>query len=278
MNRTARAVLAVALMFATVILSKRMPAPATNGHMRRCEIPNEPSRPLDLHRFADRSHLRGEAAAAESWAIAYADVSPHRQQGLGPYAEVREQCMATLFARISHSHAIDVSTVREYAQQRDVVFDAAVILVFFFAYLVIAYHLAGVIMRRFTGDGRFAQAAAVIIASVMTVSVAVLVGDGWSIVLRFFGSGMGISAIAQNVCRGVNIRPPSQPPPSARSGWSQRLGSKPKRCRPLSDGLCAALMTTYTRIGEQSEKGGRIDRPSGQAANRNRLPWCPIKV
>jgi hypothetical protein len=34
--------------------------------------------------------------------------------------------MAMLFARISQSHGIAVSTVREYAQQRDIIFDAAV--------------------------------------------------------------------------------------------------------------------------------------------------------
>ena len=123
MSRTVRAVVAAALMlFITVILSNRLPAPAANGEARRCEIPAEPPRPLDLHRFADRAHLRAEAATAESWAIAYADVSPSRQQGAGPYAEVRDRCMATLFLRISQSHAIDVSTVREYAPSNEMSF------------------------------------------------------------------------------------------------------------------------------------------------------------
>ena len=114
MGRTARAVGAVALMFLiAVILSRRLPAPAANGQARRCEIPAEPPRPLHLDRFADRAHLRAEAATAESWAIAYADVSPLRQQGAGPYADVRDQCMSRLFERISQSHAIDVGTVRD---------------------------------------------------------------------------------------------------------------------------------------------------------------------
>src|SRR6478672_4564357 len=140
MGRTVRAVVAVALMFLiVVILSKRLPAPAANGQARRCDIPPEPPRPLHLDRFADRAHLRAEAATAESWAIAYADVSPLRQQGAGPYADVRDLCMATLFVTISRRHAIDVSTVRKYARQRDVIFDAAVLLVFAFAYVVIAY-------------------------------------------------------------------------------------------------------------------------------------------
>ena len=49
MGRTVRAVVAVALMFLiVVILSKRLPAPAANGHARRCEIPAEAPRPLHL--------------------------------------------------------------------------------------------------------------------------------------------------------------------------------------------------------------------------------------
>src|SRR3954467_6318325 len=182
MGRTARAVGAVALMFLlAVILSRRLPAPAANGQARRCEIPAEPPRPLHLDRFADRAHLRAEAATAESWAIAYADVSPLRQQGAAPYADARDQCMAMLFSTISRTHEIDVSTVREYVQQRDIIFDAAVLLVFAFAYVVIAYQLAGAVTRRFPGEERFARVAAVIIVSVMTVVAATLVGDGWSI-------------------------------------------------------------------------------------------------
>src|SRR4051812_44310426 len=182
MGRTVRAVVAAALMFLiAVMLSRRLPAPAVHGHARRCEIPAEPPRPLDLDRFADRAHLRADSATAESWAIAFADVSPLRQQGAGPYADVRDQCMAMLFARISQSHGIDASTVREYAGHRDIVFDAAVLLVFAFAYIVIAYHLIGAVTRRFAGDERFALVAAAISVSIVTVVGALLVGDAWSI-------------------------------------------------------------------------------------------------
>src|SRR4051812_16402922 len=182
MGRTVRAVVAAALMFLiAVMLSRRLPAPAVHGHARRCEIPAEPPRPLQLSRFADRAHLRADSATAESWAIAYADVSPLRRQGAGPYAAVRDQCMAMLFASISQRHAIDVRNVREYAQQRDVIFDAAVLLLFAFAYVLIAYRLVLALTRRFPGEERFAQVAAVIIVSVMTVVAAVLVGDSWSV-------------------------------------------------------------------------------------------------
>src|SRR3954447_3119817 len=123
MGRTVRAVVTVALMFLiAVMLSKRLPAPAANGQARRCEIPAEPPRRLRLDRFADRAHLRTDSATAESWAVAYADVSPRRQQGAGPYADVRDQCMAMLLARISQTHGIDGNTVRDYAGQRDAIF------------------------------------------------------------------------------------------------------------------------------------------------------------
>jgi hypothetical protein len=99
--------------------------------------------------------------------------------------------MAMLFARISESHGIDVGTAREYARQRDVIFDAAVLLVFAFAYVVIAYQLVGGVARRFPDDGRFALAAAVIIVSVMTVFAVVLVGDTWSIGAEVLRVGNG---------------------------------------------------------------------------------------
>jgi hypothetical protein len=99
--------------------------------------------------------------------------------------------MAMLAARISESHGIDVSTVHEYAQQRDVVFDAAVLILFAFAYVLIAYQLVGGVTRRFPGDERFALVAAVIIVSVMTVFVAVLVGNTWSIGAEILRVGNG---------------------------------------------------------------------------------------
>jgi hypothetical protein len=118
-------------------------------------------------------------------------VPPRRQQGASPYADVRDQCLSILFERISESHAIDVGTVREYAQQRDITFDAAVLLVFGFAYVVIAYQLVGVVTRRFSSDERFALLAAVIIVSVMTVLGAVLIGDSWSIGAEVLRVGNG---------------------------------------------------------------------------------------
>jgi len=192
MGRTVRAVVAVALTLLTaVILARRLPAPAANGQARRCEIPAEPRRPLRLDRFADRAHLRADSATAESWAIAYADVSPLRQQGAGPYADARDQCMAMLFARISQSHGIDVSTVREYARQRDIMFDAAVLLVFAFGYVVVAYQLVGAVTRRFAGDERFARVAAVIGVSVMTVFAVALAGDNLCIGAEVLRVGNG---------------------------------------------------------------------------------------
>jgi hypothetical protein len=192
MRRTVRAVVPVALMCLTaVMLSRRLPAPAVNGQARRCEIPAEPPRPLHLDRFADRAHLRADSATAESWAVAYADVSPGRQQGASPYADVRDRCIAILFARISQRHGIDAITVRQYAGQRDIIFDASVLLMFAFAYLMIAYQLVGALTRRFTRDERFALVTAVIIVSVMTAVAAVPAGDSWSIAAEVLRVGNG---------------------------------------------------------------------------------------
>jgi hypothetical protein len=192
MGRSVRALTAAALLLPIgVMLSKRLPAPAVDGQARRCEVPAEPPRPLHLDRFADRGHLRVDAATAESWAIAYADVSPLRQQGAGRYAGVGDQCVALLFATISQRHEIDVETVREYARQRDVLFDAAVLLLFAFAYVLIAQRLVGAVTRRFPGEEPFALGAAVIIVSAVTVFAAVLAGDIWSIAAEILRVGNG---------------------------------------------------------------------------------------
>src|SRR3954466_8637814 len=192
MRRTARGVVAVALVVLTaIILARRLPAPATNGQARRCDIPAEPPRPLHLDRLVDRAHLRADAATAESWAIAYADVSPHRREGAGPYAKVLEQCMATLFGSVSERHGVDMAAVRAYAGQRDIMFDVAVLLVFAFAYALIAYRLIGVVMRRFSSDERVALATAVAILSVMSLVIALLVGDTWSIAAEIVRVGNG---------------------------------------------------------------------------------------
>src|SRR4051812_8005128 len=192
MRRAARRVVAVALVVLTaIILARRLPAPAANGQARRCDIPAEPPRPLHLDLFVDRAHLRADAATAESWAIAYADVSPHRREGAGPYAKVLDQCMATLFASVSERHAVDVGAVRAYAGQRDIMFDVAVLLAFAFAYALIAYQLVGVVMRRFPSDERFALATAVVVVSLMSVVIALLVGDTWSIAAEIVRVGNG---------------------------------------------------------------------------------------
>jgi hypothetical protein len=192
MSRTGLAIVVVGLVVLIgVMLSRRLPAPAGNGQARRCEIPAETPRALHLDRFADRAHLRADSATAESWALAYADVSPLRQQGPGPYAEVGNQCMAMLFTKISKNHGIDASTVREYAQQRDVIFDSAVLLLFALAYVGVAYRLVGVVTDRVSNDERFALVAAIIFASLMVAFAALLIGDIWAIAAEVLRVGNG---------------------------------------------------------------------------------------
>jgi len=192
LSRIVRLAIAVAfVVLVAVALSNRLPAPAANGQARRCEIPAESARPLDLGRSADRAHLRADAATAESWAIAFADVSPLRKQGPGPYAQALDQCMATVFATLAERHAVDVSTVRAYAQQRNIVFDAAVLLAFALIYGVVAYHVAGATLRQLPDEARFAVVAAMIAVSAMTVLLTLAVGDMWSIMAETFRIGNG---------------------------------------------------------------------------------------
>lgn len=190
-RRMVRAAIAVALLLLTaVILTNRLPPPA-DGRARRCEIPAERPRVLDLGRFADRAHLRAEAATAESWAIAYADVSPLRQQGARQFDEARDQCMRMLFAMISQRHSMDVGTVRAYAQQRNVIFDAAVLLMFAFAYVIAAYQIVGAVIRQWASEGRLALVVAIIVVSAVTAFLAILAGDLWFIAVEGFRFGNG---------------------------------------------------------------------------------------
>ena len=128
------------------------------------------------------------------------------------------------------------STVREYAQQRDIIFDAAVLLVFAFAYVVIAYQLVGAVTRRFSGDERFALVAAVIIVSVMTVFVAVLVGDSWSIGAEVLRVGNGHLSYRTERLPWRQYRPAIIATALGVFWLVAASGSKQKECRPLSDG------------------------------------------
>ena len=111
-----------------------------------CEWTEDDSRSLNLTRLSDRRHLRFDAVTAEDVAIRWGDqhfhLLPEWDQRVG-------ECMETLFQGVARQHGVDVTTVRQYSRQRDVVVDAAVILSIGVVYAVVAYIFAGLIRRQF---------------------------------------------------------------------------------------------------------------------------------
>jgi hypothetical protein len=170
---------AVCLLFIAIggVISQRLPAPAADGRDRRCELPAESVRPLDLTRREDRAHLRDDAATAESWAIAYADVSPARRESVAAYAQAMNDCMATLFEQVSRVHTVAPDVVREYSRRRNRWFDAMVFLALGTMYMMAAYAMAGRIARRFPADEWVAGAFAILALSLAAGLAAVSIGD-----------------------------------------------------------------------------------------------------
>ena len=156
-----------------------------------------------------------------------------------------------LFERISEGHAIDVGIVREYVQQRDIIFDAAVLLVFGFAYVAIAYHLVGVVTRRFSSDERFALVAAVIIVSVMTVVGAVLIGDSWSIGAEVLRVGNGHLSYRTERLPWRQYRPAISAAALGVFWLVAGVRGQNRKTAGRERPAVLALMTTGTQIGEQ---------------------------
>ena len=173
------------------VISQRLPAPAADGRERRCELPAEAVRPLDLTRREDRAHLRDDAATAESWAIAYADVSPARRESAAAYGQTMNDCMATLFAQVSRVHTVAPDVVREYSRRRNGWCDAMVFLALGTMYVMAAYALAGRIARRFPADEWVAGVFATLALSLAAALVAVAIGDMLSIGAEILRVGNG---------------------------------------------------------------------------------------
>jgi len=147
-----------------------------------CEWIESDHRTLNLATSADRRHLRFDAVTAEDMAIRWADQRfGHRPE----YDQRRDECMETLFTGLAKSHSVDVSTVRHYSRERDVVLDAAVILGFAFVYALVAYRFAGRIRQRFPpGEPGFWVMALTMAAGVSLI--AVLIGILGSIIIETF--------------------------------------------------------------------------------------------
>ncbi len=134
-----------------------------------CIWNEQDSRSLDLAKISDRRHLRFDAVTAEDVAIRWAD----NHFGLRPeYEARRDQCMESLFQGVASHHAVDVGVVRQYSRQRDVIVDAAVIVIFGILYVFVAYIFAGRISRQFPpGESGFWIMTLVMAAGVSLVAV-----------------------------------------------------------------------------------------------------------
>src|SRR5262245_38002987 len=158
---------------------------------RTCEWTTETPGPLDLTESAGRAHLRGDAESAETRAIHYADVSLAPQAGKMEYARVRDECMASLFAAVARTHSVNIAIVRAHTIQRDILFDAVVLVSFGAVYVLAGYAIATFITRRFAADGWRVSAIAVIALSLGTATAAMMVGDLWSTAAEALRLGRG---------------------------------------------------------------------------------------
>ena len=147
-----------------------------------CEWIESDHRTLNLATYADRRHLRFDAATAEDMAIRWADQRFAHQ----PEWDQRcQECMETLFTGLAQSHGVDIAVVRQYSRERDVVVDAVVILGFAFIYAVVAYRFTRRIRQRFPpGESGFWVMAITMAGGVSLVGV--LIGIFGSIIVETY--------------------------------------------------------------------------------------------
>jgi hypothetical protein len=148
--------------------------------VRKCDRPPDPNRALDLTQAADRTHLRHDAESAETIAIHYSDVSPARRQGKAEYAHARDECMDSLFAAIARTHGLDTAQVRAYTAVRDRRFDAGVTISFALLYALVAFVLAGSIVRAWGRDDRAVALVWLIGLSCSAAIIATMAFDLWA--------------------------------------------------------------------------------------------------
>lgn len=176
--RRVRIIAALCLVAAILVVAeRRLTPPLADGRLRKCEIPRENARPLDLTGWRDRAHLRDDAATAEGWALAYADVRPERQQGPAAYRAVMEHCLADVFKQVAEVHSVDVQTVRASAAIRDPMFDAGVFIALAISFGFLASPLVAVAVARFQDDGLRATLIALVTTSVFVTLIGWFAGE-----------------------------------------------------------------------------------------------------
>jgi len=159
------------LLFIIAITFTGCARPGDHPVSPNCEWIESDHRRLNLATYADRRHLRFDAATAEDLAIRWADQRFAHQP---EYDQRREECMETLFTGLAQTHVVDIATVSYYSRERDVVVDAAVILGFAFIYALVAYGLAGRIRQRFPpGESGFWVMALTMAAGISLIGVVI---------------------------------------------------------------------------------------------------------
>src|SRR5207249_9783000 len=155
----------------------------------RSDWQQESPRRRDLAQSADRVHLRKDAESAETIAIHYADVSPAQRKVRQEYDQARDECMASLFGAVAHSHGLDIGLVRGYTAVRNELYDAIVLLSFTVLYVFTAHTLAGRLARRFRADERNVAVLAAIGLSFSSALVAMMVFPIWTETAESFRLG-----------------------------------------------------------------------------------------
>ena len=159
--------------------------PGDHAVRANCEWSETDHRRLDLATYADRRHLRFDAATAEDMAIRWTD---QRYGHLPEWNQRLEECMGSLFSGVAQTHGVDVATVRQFSSERDVLADAPVIISFALIYSIVAYFFAARIRRRFPpGDSGFWVMSATMAVGVSLIGV--LIGIFGSIIVETYRLG-----------------------------------------------------------------------------------------
>lgn len=148
-----------------------------------CSWTEEDHRTLNLQNASDRHHLRDDAVTAEDVAIRWADQRfPHRPE----YGTRRDECMESLFNGVARQHAVDVTLVRQYSQERDVLADLAAILSFALFFVAASYYLVSRIRRRLEVDEPVNFWIMTVVMSFGASLVGLFAGILWSIVFETY--------------------------------------------------------------------------------------------
>jgi hypothetical protein len=183
MNRNVRLILFTLLLAALplcLILFFGPTRPGNHPISSDCTWVEDNSRPLNLEKRVDRTHLRDDAVTAEDVSIRWADAHFHL---LREYDARQNECMETLFDGVAKHHGVDVALVRQYHFERDPIVDSAVIVGFGIVYTLVAYVFAGRIRRGFPSDEPGFWVMSVTMAIGVSL-VGVMIGILWSIVIE----------------------------------------------------------------------------------------------